>query len=119
MKTLALATALIVAAGAASAVELGTTGVSLGGTLDANYTTGVDTYAVELTPRAGYSAFGVAFGVETTLDVMTLNEGDVFQGLDFDASYDLFNTGATVYGEVGTDADFEFGDVKVGVSFAF
>ena len=119
MKIAAIAVAATLAATAASAAEIGATGVSVGATVDANYTTGVDTYAVDFTPRAGYSAFGVAFGVETTFDVLTLNEGDVFKGLDFDASYSLGATGASVYGEVGTDKDFEFGDVTVGAKFSF
>jgi len=119
MKIAAIAVAATLAVTAAQAAEIGNTGISLGGTVDANYTTGLDTYAVEFTPRAGYSAFGVAFGVESTFDVMDLNNGEPFKGLDFDASYDLMNTGAKVYGEVGTDKDFEFGDVKVGVSFSF
>ena len=119
MKIAAIATAAILAASSASAIDLGSTGISLGGKVDANYTTGLDTYAVEFVPRAVYSAFGVGFGVETTFDVMGLNDGDVFKGLDFDASYEIGGTGLKAYGEVGTDADFEFGDVKMGVSFSF
>jgi len=119
MKTLALATALIVAAGAASAVEIGNTGISIGGTVDANYTTGLDVWAVDLTPRAQYSSWGITFGAETTFDVMGLNDGDIFKGLLLDAAYKIGNTGLTAYGEIGTDADFTFGDAKIGVSFAF
>ena len=120
MKNLAIvAAAGIFAATSASAIDLGATGVSIGATVDANYTTGVDTYAVDFTPSAGYNAFCIGLGVETTFDVFKFNEGDVFKGLDFDASYSLGATGASVYGEVGTDADFEFGDVTVGAKFSF
>ena len=48
-----------------------------------------------------------------------LNEGDVFKGVDFEAGYTIGGTGLRAYGEIGTDADFEFGDATVGVSFAF
>ena len=119
MKTLALATALVVAAGAVSAAEIGNTGISIGGTVDANYTTGLDMFAVDLTPRAQYSSWGVTFGAETTFDVMGLNDGDIFKGLALDAAYEIGDTGLTAYGEIGTDADFTFGDAKIGVLLAF
>jgi len=48
-----------------------------------------------------------------------LNEGDVFKGVDFEAGYTIGGTGLRAYGEIGTDADFEFGDATLGVSFAF
>ena len=50
---------------------------------------------------------------------MNLNGDDVFKGLDFSAEYAVGTTGLTAYGEVSTDSDFEFGDVKVGAKFAF
>jgi hypothetical protein len=118
MKIAAIAATAMVVASSASAIELGNTGVSLGGKVDMNYTTGLDTYAVDFIPRASYSAFGVGFGVETTFDVMGLNDDEVFKGIDLDASYEIM-PGLEAYGEVGTDADFEFGDVKMGVTFAF
>lgn len=119
MKTLAIASVIALAAGAASAAEIGNTGISIGGTIDANYTTGIGEYAVDLTPRAQYSSWGITFGAETTFDIMGLNDGDIFQGMSLDAAYEIGGTGLTAYGEVGTDADFNFGDVKMGVTFAF
>ena len=118
MKIAAIAVAATLATSAASAAEIGNTGISVGGKVDANYTTGLDNFAVDFIPRASYSAFGVGFGVETTFDIMGLNDDDVFKGIDLDASYEVM-PGLTAYGEVGTDADFEFGDVKMGVSFSF
>lgn len=119
MKTLALATALVVAAGSASAFDIGSTGVSVGATMDANYTTGVDAFAIELTPAATFNNWGVDFAASTTFDVMGLNNGDIFQGVDFGAGYTIGTTGLRAYGTVGTDADFNFGDVKMGVTFSF
>jgi hypothetical protein len=50
---------------------------------------------------------------------MKLNDNDVFKGVDFEAKYPIGTTGLTAYGEVSTDSDFEFGDVKIGASFKF
>jgi len=119
MKTLALATAFVAAAGAASAFELGTTGVAIGATMDANYTTGANEFAIDFTPAATFSNWGIDFSASTTFDVMGLNNGDIFQGLDLDAGYTIGNTGLRAYGTVGTDADFNFGDFKMGVTFSF
>ena len=93
--------------------------VSVGGKLDANYDTGTELYAMEFVPRTGINAWGIDFGVETTFDVLQLNDGDVFQGLDYTAGYTIGGTGLRAYGEISSDADFEFGDATVGVSFSF
>lgn len=123
MKTLILATASLIAlASVSSAAELAGTGIVAGSEVDFNYTTGVDEFALEATPYVGFDKFGVAFTVETTVDILAINDGDVFQGLDFSAEYDLGQLGAngvTAYGEVSTDADLDFGDVTVGAKLAF
>lgn len=93
--------------------------VSVGGKVDANYDTGTELYAMEFVPKAGINAWGVDFGVETTFDMLQLNDGDVFQGLDYTAGYTIGDTGLRAYGEISSDADFEFGDATVGVSFSF
>ena len=102
----------------AEAIELGG-GLSAGAEIDMNYTTGIEQWALEATPEVGYSTFGLDLTVGSTFDLMGLNEDDVFKGLDFKAEYPVVGTGLTAYGEVGTDADFEFGDIKMGVNFAF
>ena len=118
MKNILLATAVFFgAASAASAFELGNTGVSLGGEVDLNYTTGVETYAMDLTSTASFSMWGVYLGAETTWDLLDLNDGDLFTGIDFDAAYQYGPV--ELYGEVSTDDDFEFGDVTIGTRFAF
>jgi hypothetical protein len=119
MKNILLATTvLFAAASAASAFELGNTGVSLGGEVDFNYTTGVETTAMDITSSASFAKWGVFFGAETTFDLLDVDEvDDLFTGIDFDAAYAY---GALeVYGEVSTDADFEFGDVTIGTRLSF
>jgi len=109
------------AADEAAAIELGG-GLKAGGEIDMNYTTGVEEWALEATPEVGFAAAGVVFTVGSTFDLMGLNEDDVFKGLDFGAEYDLGAIGVNgikAYGEVSTDADFEFGDITMGVNFSF
>jgi len=119
MKLAVLATtATLMVATQASAFDLGN-GLSAGAEVDMNYTTGVETWALEATPELGLSMMGAAFTVGSTFDLMKLNEDDVFKGVDFEASYPIGMTGLTAYGEVSTDSDFEFGDVKIGASFKF
>ena len=118
MKTFAVAAMATMVAGSVAAADLGY-GFTLGGEIDGNYTTGLDMFAVDLTTGVGYNAYGVDLAVETTFDVLSLNDGDVFEGLDLSAEYAIGATGITTYGEVSTDADFEFGDLTVGAKLAF
>ena len=120
MKTTIVAAALVLTAGMASAADLNIAGqtISAGGEFDMNYTTGEDVFALDFTPTAGVEAWGVDFEVSSTFDVLQINEGDLFQGLDLEAGYTI-TTGLRAYAEIGTDADFEFGDLTTGVTFAF
>ena len=118
---IAAATALTLAACAgteAEAIELGG-GLSAGAEIDMSYTTGIEEWALEATPEVGFATMGVDLTVGSTFDLMDLNADDAFKGLDFKAEYPVMGTGLTAYGEVGTDADFEFGDITMGVNFAF
>jgi hypothetical protein len=124
MKIAAIAAATMVTLAAcagteAEAIELGNTGVSLGGKFDTKYDTGVEEFAMEFVPKAGINRWGVDFEASTTFDVLGLNDDDVFKGIDLEAGYTIGGTGLRAYGEIGTDADFEFGDATVGVSFEF
>ena len=119
MKIAAIAAAATIVATSASAIELGNTGVSLGGEFDTKYDTGAEEFAMEFVPKAGINRWGVDFEASTTFDVLGLNEDDVFKGVDFEAGYTIGGTGLRAYGEIGTDADFEFGDATLGVSFEF
>jgi len=118
MKLAVIATAAVMVASTASAFDLGN-GLSAGAEVDMNYTTGVELWALEAKPELAFSTMGAALSVGSTFDLMNLNGDDTFKGLDFDASYPIAGTGLTAYGEVSTDADFEFGDIKVGASFKF
>ena len=120
MKTTIVAAALVLTAGMASAADLNIAGqtISAGGEFDMNYTTGEDVFALDFKPTAGINAWGVDFEVSSTFDVLQVNEGDLFQGLDLEAGYTI-TTGLRAYAEIGTDADLEFGDLTTGVKFAF
>lgn len=119
MKLAVLATAAtLLVATQASAIDLGN-GLSAGAEFDMNYTTGTEIWALEATPEVGLGIMGTDLSVGSTFDLMNLNGDDVFKGLDFSAEYAVGTTGLTAYGEVSTDSDFEFGDVKVGAKFAF
>jgi hypothetical protein len=118
MKLAVIATAAVMVASTASAFDLGN-GLSAGAEVDMNYTTGVETWALEATPEVGLALMGADVTVGSTFDLMKLNDNDVFKGVDFEAKYPIGTTGLTAYGEVSTDSDFEFGDVKIGASFKF
>ena len=93
--------------------------LSIGAETDLNYTTGVEDWVWELTPSAGITALGIGLSVATDIDMLELDEGDIFQGLDFTADYEVPSTNINLYTEVSTDADLEFGDVTVGAKFSF
>jgi len=122
MKIAVTTAALVLAASTASAGDLNIGGqtISAGGEFDMNYTTGTELWALDFTPSAGLNAFGVDFVVDTTFDVLSLNDTkkDAFTGLDFEAGYTL-GGGLRAYTEVGTNKDFEFGDVTMGATFKF
>ena len=93
--------------------------LSIGAETDLNYTTGVEDWVWELTPSAGVTALGIGLSVATEIDMLTLDEGDIFQGLDFTADYTVPSTNISLYTEVSTDSDLEFGDITVGATVSF
>ena len=93
--------------------------VSFGASSDLNYTTGVEDWEWEMTPSAGLSAMGIGLTMSTDIDMLTLHEGDSFQGFDFTADYTLPNTNISLYAGVTTDTDLEFGDLTVGATVSF
>lgn len=93
--------------------------LSIGAETDLNYTTGVEDWVWELTPSAGITALGIGLSVATDIDMLTLDEGDIFQGLDFTADYTVPSTNISLYTEVSTDSDLEFGDVTIGATVSF
>ena len=93
--------------------------LSLGADTDINYTTGSEDWEWEMTPSAGLSAMGIGLTMSTDIDMLTLDEGDIFQGLDFTVDYTVPSTNIGLYTEVSTDSDLEFGDVTVGATVSF
>ena len=121
MKTTAIATVVALAATSTSAMDFSVAGqtLSIGADSDINYTTGVEEWEWELTPSAGITAMGIGLSVATDIDMLELEEGDIFQGLDFTAKYEIPSTYINLYTEVSTDSDLEFGDVTVGAMASF
>ena len=93
--------------------------VSIGASSDLNYTTGVEDWEWELTPSAGLSTMGLGFTMATDIDMLELEDGDIFQGLDFTVDYTVPSTNISLYTEVSTDSDLEFGDVTIGATVSF
>jgi opacity protein-like surface antigen len=123
MKTTILAAVMLtLAAGTVSAkdIVIGGQTLTIGGDVDANYNTGTEMFAMDLTKKVGVNAFGLDISAEHSLDLMKLNTAgyDLFQGLDLEAGYSL-SPSLRTYGKVATDSDFNFGDVTVGASFSF
>ena len=112
---------LAVAATKAASMDFSVAGqtLSIGADSDINYTTGIEEWEWELTPSAGITAMGIGLSVATDIDMLELDEGDIFQGLDFTADYTLPSTNISLYTEVSTDSDLEFGDVTVGATVSF
>ena len=112
---------LAIAATKVSSMDFSVVGqtLSIGAETDLNYTTGVEEWEWELTPSAGLTAMGIGLSVATDIDMLELEEGNIFQGLDFTADYEVPSTNINLYTEVSTDADLEFGDITVGAKFNF
>ena len=76
--------------------------------------------AVALTATAANAAFttsaGIGLSVETEINMRELDE-DIFQGIDWTAEYAV--SGVTIYTEVSSDSDWEFGDITVGAKVKF
>jgi len=116
MKKLLLASAIAVAGTSATAMDLGY-GLSVGADTELTYTTGTEVWTMDVTPSMGLGAYGASFTAETTIDVLDLNNGDIFTGVDWKAEY-VWN-GITTYTKISSDADFEFGDITMGAKISF
>ena len=116
MKKLLLASAVAVAGTSVSAMDIGY-GLSVGATTDMSYTTGTETWELDVTPKVSMGAYGVSFSTETTIDILDINNGDIFTGIDWKAEYVW--KGITTYTKVSSDADFEFGDITMGAKISF
>jgi len=112
---------LAIAATKVSSMDFSVAGqtLSIGADSDLNYTTGVEEWEWELTPSAGITAMGIGLSVATDIDMLELDEGEIFQGLDFTAKYKIPSTYINLYTEISTDSNLEFGDVTVGATVNF
>ncbi len=121
MKTLAIALGLVGLVTTASAVDFPVMGqtVSVGAQSDSNYTTGVETWAWDLTPYAGVNVMGVSLLAETKIDLLKLDEDNIFTGVDFTFGYAVPKVNVNLYTEVSSDKDFTFGNITMGAKIKF
>jgi hypothetical protein len=119
MKTLATILALTATTAAAEDFSMWGQTVSIGAESDVSYTTGVEDWKWELTPYAGISMMGVGLTVETEIDMLKLDEDDIFTGVDVTLNYVVPQTNMNLYSEVSSDEDFKFGDVEIGAKIKF
>ena len=116
MKKLLLPVAFAAMATSVSAMDLGY-GLSVGAETELTYTTGTEVWTMDVTPSMGLGAYGASFTAETTIDVLDLNNGDIFTGVDWKAEYVW--KGMTKYTKVSSDADFELGDITMGAKISW
>jgi len=91
--------------------------ISVGAESDINYVTGIEEWDWTATPYAAFTtSAGIGLSVETEINMRELDE-DIFQGIDWTAEYAV--SGVTVYTEVSSDSDWEFGDITVGAKVKF
>lgn len=119
MKTLAIILALTATTATAADFPLLGQTVSIGAESDTNYTTGVEDWEWELTPYAGVNLMGVGLTLETDIDMLKLDEDDIFTGVDVELNYSVPHTNVNLYTEVSSDKDFDFGDVTLGATVKF
>jgi len=120
MNKLLLATAITLVSTATSAADLDVLGqtISVGAESDINYTTGVEEWEWTATPYAAFTtSMGVVLTAETEFDIRGLDEEEVFKGIDYTVEYGV--NGVTVYTEVSSDRDWDFGNVTVGMKALF
>jgi hypothetical protein len=123
MKFVTTIAAAVLLAGAAQAKDITVAGqtLSLGAEADMNYTTGVEAWALDFTPYLGAEIMGFGLTVEAPMNLLDLDDQGLdgtFTGLEFTSRYVLTDS-MSVYGEVATNKDLEFGDTTVGASFKF
>lgn len=120
------AAASIMAVSAASAAEIGNTGINVGAELDTYWEEETDNIQSILTPSVGYSKWGIDFTGSTDLqlvtnDQITLEDAFDVDVLEFEAGYTL-GTALAARAYVGTDfsvKDTEFSGMKAGISIKF
>lgn len=121
-----IATATILSASAASAMDLGNTGIALGAEIDTYYDYDADGVQSVLSPELAYSNWGTTFTVGTDLSIVsdnTIVAMDAFDAPVIDLGAEYSNglpLGAKAYGAIDYDVNSnDFSGAKVGVSFSF
>lgn len=111
-----LATAMTIGACAGlNAADLGN-GISAGAEVDVNYTTGTEVWVYKVTPEVGWaSPIGIDLSAESTLMLDDIE----FTGVKWGADYAIGDTGLNAYADVATDADWERGDITMGMTWSF
>ena len=121
MKNLTLAALFAVTATSASAMDLGTTGLSLNTEVVAEYNVDAENMLLRAEPELGYTVAGIDLTAGALLPIYDddIVLGDKLPTLDFGAKKALMD-GLKVYGEVAYDLEAEErGDLTVGLSFNF
>tara|TARA_R110000787_G_scaffold249237_1_gene354839 strand:- start:383 stop:763 length:381 start_codon:yes stop_codon:yes gene_type:complete len=119
MKTIAIILALTAGTATAADLSIMDQAVSMGAATDINYTTGTQDWEWTATPYAGININGINLLAETGIDMLKLDEGNIFTGIDFSMEYVVPNTNVNLYTEVSSDKDFKFGDVTLGTKIKF
>ena len=120
MNKLVLATAVALSATAAHAVDVDLFGqtISVGAESDINYVTGIEEWEWTATPYAAFTtSVGVTLSAETEIDMRGLDQDEICKGIDYTAEYGV--NGVTLYTEISSDRDWEFGDITVGAKVKF
>jgi hypothetical protein len=120
MKKLVLATVVALTATTASAIDVDLLGqtISVGAESDINYVTGIEEWKWTATPYAAFTtSVGVTLSAETEIDMRELDQDEIFKGIDYAAEYGV--NGVTLYTEISSDRDWEFGDITVGAKVKF
>jgi hypothetical protein len=119
MKTLVTILALTATTATAADFPMWGQTVSIGAESDTSYTTGIKDWEWELTPYAGINMMGLGVTVETDIDMLKLDEDNIFTGVDVTTNYIVPNTNVNLYTEVSSDDNFKFGDVEIGAKIKF
>lgn len=118
MTVLAAVAALAMTATAASAFEIGATGLQLNNDFVAEYNTGTEVFTTTLTPELRYIPMeSVSVYASTAFDL----QDPAFNGVTLGAEYvpGVGGLNLVTYVEATSDADFNFDAVTLGVEFKF
>ena len=100
---------------AVNAADMGN-GLSAGAELDVNYTTGTEAWVYSITPEVGYATpWGIGLSAETKIMI----DDPEFTGISWEADYMIPQTAIEAYAKIKSDADHDFGDTTVGISWSF